>query len=222
MTALTVATPGRQNGWAFLAVLTTTPAATVHSVPVTSDSRTAHAEHIGQLLIRVADGDNEAFAQLYDASSALVYGAARRVLRDPELAADLTQEVMVEIWRDAGRFDPARGSASAWMVTITRRRAVDRVRSLQASRDREARAAALESRPYDEVVEAAETADARAQVRSCLGSLTTLQREAVVAAYYGGLTYREVAEQVTASLAAVKTRIRDGLLQLRGCLGVEL
>lgn len=194
----------------------------VHSVRVTSERRTDRSEQLGQLLARVADGDHEAFAQLYDASSSLVYGAARRVLRDPELAADLTQDVMIDIWRDAGRFDPARGSASAWIVTITRRRAIDRVRSLQASRDREARAALLESPPYDEVVEAVESAEARDRVRHCLGSLTTLQREAVVAAYYGGLTYREVAAQLTASLAAVKTRIRDGLLQLRGCLGVEL
>ncbi|ROR73017.1 ECF RNA polymerase sigma factor SigK [Bogoriella caseilytica] len=203
------------------AILATVEAPAVHSVLVTSDSRAARAEHIGQLLPRVADGDQEAFAQLYDAASALVHGTALRVLRDPDLSADLSQEVMVEIWRDAARFDPARGSALSWIVTIARRRAVDRVRSLQSSREREARAAALVSRPFDEVVEAAEAAEARDRVRSCLGALTALQREAVIAAYYGGLTYREVADQVAASLAAVKTRIRDGLLQLRGCLGVE-
>lgn len=182
----------------------------------------AHADRgrrLTELLARVAAGDREAFAALYDQTSATVHGVAHRVLRDPDLAADVTQDVMIEVWRIAPRFDPDRGSVLAWISTLARRRAVDRVRSEQSYRDRREKAAAREyQRPYDAVVEEVEgQADALA-VRRCLGRLTALQRAAVTSAFFSGLTYREVAEQTGAALPTIKSRIRDGLHGLRRCL----
>jgi RNA polymerase sigma-70 factor (ECF subfamily) len=176
-----------------------------------------------ELLRRVARGDEDAFAALYDAVAGRVLGLVRRVLRDPAQAEEVTQEVLVEVWRTAARFDPARGSASAWILTMAHRRAVDRVRSEQAHTDRGERAAAADARtPYDHVVEDVTARLEREQVRRCLGTLTDLQREAVTLAYYGGYTYREVAERLAVPLPTVKTRLRDGLIRLRDCLGVDL
>jgi len=174
-----------------------------------------------EALARVAQGDLDAFATLYDMLSAAVHGTALAVLRDPDHAAEVTQEVMVEIWRTAGRWDARRGSARAWATTMAHRRAVDRVRSVQAQRDRDQ--AALDAdrpRPFDVVAEQAEEHLEAQRVRSCLGGLTDTQREAVVLAYYDGRTYREVAEQLDTPLPTVKSRIRDGLVRLRDCLGV--
>ncbi len=172
-------------------------------------------------LLRVAGGDQDAFAHVYDALSPLVHGTALAVLRDPHHAAEVTQEVMVEVWRTATRFEPAKGSARTWAATLAHRRAVDRVRSVQAQRRRDQ--AALDAdvpRPYDEVAEEAEGNLEAARVRHCLGGLTDTQRTAVELAYYGGLSYREVAARLDAALPTVKSRIRDGLLRLRDCLGV--
>lgn len=176
-----------------------------------------------ELLRRVARGDEAAFASLYDAVAGRVLGLARRVVRDPALAEEVTQEVMVEVWRTASRFEPGRGSASAWILTMTHRRAVDRVRAEQAHTDRMQRVAARESHvPYDEVQEDVAARLEREQVRRCLSRLTPVQREAVTLAYYGGHTYREVAEQLATPLPTVKTRMRDGLIRMRDCLGVSL
>lgn len=173
------------------------------------------------LLARVAKGDQEAFALLYDRVAGQVYGLVRRVLRDPAQAEEVAQEVFLEVWRQAPRFDPARGRARAWILTLAHRRAVDRVRSAQASRNRDERVAARDhSRPFDVVAEAVETRAERDMVRAALVQLTDLQREAVELAYYGGYTYREVAELLGAPLGTVKTRLRDGLIRLRDTMGV--
>jgi RNA polymerase sigma-70 factor (ECF subfamily) len=175
------------------------------------------------LLRAVARGDEAAFARLFDVVAARVFGLVRRVLRDPAQAEEVTQEVLVEIWRTAARFDPARGSATAWMFMIAHRRAVDRVRAEQAASDRVRRAAALAAdTPYDQVVERATARLEQQQVRHCLDALTELQREAITLAYYGGYTYREVAELLDTGLPTVKTRMRDGLIRLRDCLGVSV
>jgi RNA polymerase sigma-70 factor (ECF subfamily) len=176
---------------------------------------------IEELLTRVARGDERAFASLYDVTAPRVYGLILRVLRDPAQAEEVAQEVLVEIWRTAGRFDPARGSGTAWMFTIAHRRAVDRVRTEQAGAERLRKIAASSAEtPYDEVVERATARLDRAQVRRCLGTLTDLQREAITMAYYAGHTYREVAELLGAAVPTVKTRMRDGLIRLRDCLGI--
>ncbi|WP_235939969.1 ECF RNA polymerase sigma factor SigK [Occultella kanbiaonis] len=183
------------------------------------DDTTGSRDDLSELMQRAALGDQDAFAAIYDATAPVVHGVARRVLRDPDLAAEVTQEVMLEAWRTAPRFDGARGSVLAWLTTMTRRRAVDRVRSEQSHRDRGERVAAGDfRRPFDEVAETVERRSEFLEVRRCLGSLTDLQRDAVVTAFYGGQTYREVAQSRGASLPTVKSRIRDGLNRLRRCL----
>jgi len=130
------------------------------------------------------------------------------------------QEVLLEVWRTAARFDPDAGSAAAWIMTLAHRRAVDRVRSEHSAAQRELRAATT-SVDYDEVTEAVELNLDHERVRRCLTTLTELQREAVTLAYYHGYTYREVAELLGVAVGTVKTRMRDGLIRLRDCLGVE-
>lgn len=173
------------------------------------------------LLPLVARGDVEAFEQLFDLTAGSVFGVVRRVLRDPAQSEEVCQEVMVEVWRTASRFDTAKGTAQTWMLTMAHRRAVDRVRSAQASTNREERVAAREHVPvYDDVAEQVEGRLEAEQVRRCLGGLTELQRESVTMAYYGGYTYREVSDLLDVPLGTVKTRMRDGLIRMRDCLGV--
>ena len=171
------------------------------------------------LLALVARGDQNAFAAVYDRSAAQVFGLVRRVIRDPAQSEEVTQEVMLEVWRSASRFDPHRGSAMAWLLTLAHRRAVDRIRSGQAAAEREVRAAAATGPGYDMVAEEVETRLDAQRVRRCLESLTDLQRESVTLAFYGGYTYREVAGLLGVATGTVKTRMRDGLIRLRDCLG---
>jgi RNA polymerase sigma-70 factor, ECF subfamily len=178
---------------------------------------------IDGLLRAIAHGDDASFSRLYDLVAPRVFGLARRVLRDPAQAEEMAQEVLVEVWRTAARFDPQRGSGLSWVLTISHRRSVDRVRSEQASADRMQRVAAASAQvPYDEVADQVGSRLERQQVRRCLDGLTTLQREAITLAYYGGHTYREVSTLLDTALPTVKTRMRDGLIRLRDCLSVEV
>ena len=172
------------------------------------------------LLVRVAGGDQRAFEDLYALVSGPVFGLVRRVVRDPAQSEEVAQEVLLELWRSAGRFDPARGSALSWILTLAHRRAVDRVRSARAATEREQREGRRNHHPaFDQVAEEVEAGLERQWVRHCLEKLTTLQRESVTLAYYDGYTYREVAERLSLPLGTVKTRMRDGLTRLRECLG---
>jgi RNA polymerase sigma-70 factor, ECF subfamily len=187
------------------------------------DPEPAPGPDAADLLRAVARGDEKAFGKLYDLVSPRVYGLVRRVLRDPAQAEEVAQEVLVEVWRTAARFDSARGSATAWVFTIAHRRAVDRVRAEQAAADRTMKVgvASMET-PYDAVADEVAGRLERQQVRRCMDDLTELQRQAVTLAYYQGHSYPEVADLLGAPLPTIKTRMRDGLIRLRDCLGVEV
>lgn len=173
------------------------------------------------LMARIAIGDEHAFEQLYDRHARRIHSIAQRVLHDPAQAEEVTQEVLTEVWRIAPRYDPVRGGVPAWLATITHRRAVDRVRSEQAARDR-GRASALRdiATLYDPVQERVVLGSEYGEVRCALAGLSDLQRRAIELAYFGGHTYREVAELLDTPLGTVKSRIRDGLRHLGESLAV--
>jgi RNA polymerase sigma-70 factor, ECF subfamily len=174
---------------------------------------------LAALLVAVARGEEAAFDAFYDQVSSPVFGVILRVIRDPAQSEEVAQEVLLEVWRTAFRFDPAKGSALAWVMTLSHRRAVDRVRSAQKEAERERRAATQDI-PFDEVAEAVESTLEAERVRRCLGGLTELQRESVTLAYYRGYTYAQVADLLKVPAGTVKTRMRDALIRLRDCLGV--
>jgi RNA polymerase sigma-70 factor (ECF subfamily) len=174
-----------------------------------------------ELLGRAARGDQLAFSALYDATASHVFGTVLRVVRDPAQSEEVTQEVYVDVWRQAARFDAELGSARTWILTMAHRRAVDRVRRVEAATEREQKAASRTlTREYDEVVETVERTLEAERVRRCLDTLTDIQRESVTLAYYNGYTYPEVAKLLDSPLGTIKTRMRDGLVRLRDCLGV--
>jgi RNA polymerase sigma-70 factor (ECF subfamily) len=175
---------------------------------------------LGLLLGLVARGDEAAYGVVYGQLAGHVFGIARSVLRDPAQAEEVAQEVLLEVWRDAAHFDASRGTAKAWVMTLAHRRAVDRVRSEQAAAAREQRAAKPEV-SYDVVAETVAARLDAERVRRCLGSLTGLQQESITLAYYRGFTYRQVAALLNVPAGTVKTRMRDGLIRLRDCLGVD-
>ncbi len=169
-----------------------------------------------ELLCEIGQGSHEAFTEFYRRSSPRVFGLVRSVLIDPGLSEEVTQEVFIVVWRDAAAYDPARGSPMTWLLTIAHRKAVDRVRSQQSSADRNARwATASYTRPYDEVATSLVDRMESLQLMDSVDALSPLQREAIMLAYFGALTYREVAVTLSKPLPTVKSRIRDGLNQLR-------
>ena len=172
---------------------------------------------IDALLGRVARGDSQAFDELYDEVSAAVYGLARRVVRDPTRSEDVTQEVFLEVWRKAARFDRNLGKAKTWIMTIAHRRAVDAVRRSE-SQKRQDHHGAPDEVSHDEPADAVIQAEEHGAVRECLETLTDLQLESVRLAYFNGYTYGEVATALDKPLPTIKTRMRDGLIRLRDCL----
>ena len=182
---------------------------------------TGGAEVLTGLLKRSGRGDKAAFAELYDATSARMYGLAVRVVRDPAQAEEVTQESFLEIWRGSARFDAGKGSAISWMLTIVHRKAVDRVRSAEASSRRDTTYHQA-TRPvdHDATADAAHASIEAHRVRTALGGLTRVQREAIELAYFGGYTHTEVATLLDLPVGTAKTRIRDGLIRLRDTMGV--
>ena len=172
---------------------------------------------LDNLLGAVAHGDQAALDAMYRLLRPPVYRRIRAVLRDEAQSEEVAQEVMLEIWSTAVRYDPARGSAVAWAMTIAHRRAIDRVRSAAALSARDRRGfvpAAL----WDRVGDAADVSADRERLVRCLDQLSARQREAITLAFYGGHTYREVAGILGAPVGTVKSRIRDGLTQLRSLM----
>lgn len=194
----------------------------LQSVP---DPVPTRAERVANLLVQTGRGSAPAFERLYDEMSSSVYGVARRVVRDPHLAEDVAQEALVEVWRLAPRYRPDAGSAVSWILTIAHRRAIDKVRSEQAHRDRtvgfEAAASGASDGDTETVVDAMHHEWEAARVRAGLAALTPLQREAIELAYYKGYTHREVSEALEIPLGTGKARLRDGLIKLRDAWEVE-
>lgn len=181
----------------------------------------------GALLKRVAVGDRDAFGVLYDSLAPAVHGLACRVVRDPSLAEEVTQDVFLMVWQQSPGFDPGRGSARTWVLTLAHRRAVDVVRREQSLRDRTARAGTLErEHPFDEVADAvltrASSRSASEQVSRAMVALTPLQRKTIALAYFEGLTYPQVAERLAIPLSTAKSRIRDGLRRMAVTLGTPV
>ena len=194
----------------------------LHAVPSGApDERPPDGRALAELLGRSARGDRDAFAAVYDATSARAYGLALRVVRDPAQAEEVTQEAYLDVWRTACRYDAGRGSAVGWLLTIVHRKAVDRVRAVEAATRRDATYQQTHQPiDHDSTAEAAETAMEARRVRTALGQLTAVQREALELAYYGGYTHTEVAAMLDLPVGTAKTRIRDGLIRLRDALGV--
>ena len=184
-------------------------------VPVTA------GDALSALLSRSARGDQQAFAELYDATSSRVFGLAVRVVRDPAQAEEVTQEAYLEVWKTATRFDPERGSALSWLMTICHRKAVDRVRSAEASTRRDTSYQQQnQTIDHDSTADAAQASMEAKRVRDALQGLTEVQREAIELAYFGGYTHTEVAGMLDLPVGTAKTRIRDGLIRLRDKMGV--
>ena len=178
-------------------------------------------DHVGDLLALIAEGEQTAFARLYDLLAPRVFGLIVRVLVDRSQSEEVLQEVFLEIWQSAGRFAPNRGQGRAWVLTIAHRRAVDRVRSAQASADRDRRIGSRDlDVAHDEVAEQVELRIEGRRVARAVAALPEPQREAITLAYFGGYSQSEIAALVGAPLGTVKTRMRDGLSRLRSEMGV--
>lgn len=189
----------------------------------TPESPTELSAHLSALLGRCARADEQAFAELYDATARRVHGLVLRVVRDPSQAEEVTQEVYLQVWRTATRFDADKGSALSWLMTLAHRRAVDRVRAAEAAtRQDTTYHQRTQVVPHDATAEAAETSLEARRVRAALSELTTVQREALELAYFGGYTHTEVATMLDLPVGTAKTRIRDGLIRLRDAMGVGL
>ncbi len=183
---------------------------------VTTDSE------MSELFILVQRGDQAAFSRFYDALAPRVFGLILRVIADHAQSEEVTQEVFLHAWQQAGTFEPSRGSVRSWLLTIAHRRAVDRVRSSQSSGERDRKIGARDIEvAFDVVVEGVQQLDARERVVAALNTLTPVQRECVVMAYYDGCSQREIAKTLGVPIGTVKTRIRDGVIRLREILGVN-
>jgi len=188
---------------------------------IVSEDVEAPAVRMQALLGRVAEGDQRAFSDLYDETAPRVFGLVKRLLRDHAQSEEVTQEVFLEIWQTATRFDPNKGGATTWILTMAHRRAVDRVRSSQSSRDRDTRVGVRDHKvDYDQVSETIEVRLEHERVEKAMSRLTELQRQAVSLAYYGGYSHSEVAAMLSVPIGTVKTRLRDGMIRLRDELGV--
>ena len=192
-------------------------AATVFGEAASPDRKALNA-----LLDRIAQRDQSAFAQLYDATSKLVYGLVLRLVRDPAISEEITMEVYMQVWRTAASYDTSRGSVNAWLITVARSRAIDWIRSSKARFDQQKqpldagpelkdRTATPEAQVLDQ--------DRAAVVREALSQLPAEQRQLIELAYFSGLSQSEMAEQLALPLGTVKSRVRMGMGRLRELLG---
>jgi len=185
------------------------------SVLAAANSADADREAVG----RMVDGDMEGLTALYDRHGRLVYSLALRIVRDAGEAEDVTQEVFVQVWRQAQRFDTDRGSVVAWLLTVTRARAIDLLRR------RRVRPQPAEDPVVDEALDHGprqdvqlESTERASTIRAALDALPFVQRLVIELAFFDGLTHTEIAEQLEVPLGTVKTRVRQGLLRLKDML----
>jgi len=180
------------------------------------------AQRLESLLLAAGRGSAAAYEAVYVALLPVVYRLALRVVRDENLAEDVAQEALVEAWRKAASFDPSKGSAKAWVLTIAHRRAVDKVRAEQRQRDQieaESRTTPTEVEgPADAVIEVDFTEWQRGRIKAGLAALSEKQREVIELAYYRGRKHTEISEDLGVPLGTAKTRIRDALIKLREVL----
>jgi RNA polymerase sigma-70 factor (ECF subfamily) len=190
------------------------------TVPDTLITRSDGDRLLDAALVSVAGGDRDGFGTLYDQLAGRVHGLCRRILVDAHQAEEVTQEVFLEVWQNAGRFDPERGRAAAWVLTMAHRRAIDRVRASQSSRDRDLRVGIRDFDDVDPGVEQdVETAIEMQRARTAMEQLTATQRQTLELAYFGGLTQSEIASRLDVPIGTVKTRTRDALIRLRTLMG---
>jgi RNA polymerase sigma-70 factor (ECF subfamily) len=181
------------------------------------------SESSSALIAAIAAGDRDAFSRFYDLTAPMAFGLIRRVLRDPEAAAEVLQEVFWQVWQDAPRYDPTRGTPEAWLVMRAKTRAIDRLRSIRR-RDRTFVAPVDESvvqRREDQAPNPAVVAEDRGLIQTALAQLPEPQRRVIELAFFEGLTHSEIATRLGEPLGTVKTRARLGLDRLRGVLGGE-
>ncbi len=184
---------------------------------MTSDST---ANQTDMLMGKIAEGDQRAFAAFYDAMSAAVFGTVLRILRDRQQSEEVTQEAFVALWSSAATWDPARGSSTTFLLTIARRRAVDRVRSEEARKRREATATTLEVTP-DVAHERVETEETSSEMRQRLSQLPDDQRIVIDLAFYEGHTQQEISDRLGVPLGTVKSRMSVGMSKLRRAMEVS-
>ena len=182
-----------------------------------SSSPPGYRIDLDRLLGAVARGEHGAFDLVYEQLREPVRRQVDAMLRDPAQSEEVAQEVLLEVWRTAFRYDSGKGSAAAWALTIARRRAIDRLRRTAASAARDHQVAVTASR-WDQADEGATESLGLERLLGCLDQLSDLQREAIMLAFYGGYTYSEAADLLGAPLGTVKARIRDGIIKLRDCM----
>lgn len=187
--------------------------------PVSPQLAAAAPDALADLMARIAAGDREALRQLYQATSAKLFGVCLRILRDRREAEDVLQDVYITVWRRAATFDASRASPITWLVAVARNRCIDRLRASGKVR----RQAPLESAegvsdPAPDAVTLLENADQQRLLQDCLGQLEERQANAIRSAFLDGLTYEELANRAAVPLSTMKSMIRRGLMNLRSCL----
>lgn len=192
-------------------------------MPVKSDTDERGAlASADELLQQSAAGNSLAFTALYDQTARRVYGLVTRVVVDPAQSEEVVQDAYLEIWQKARTFDPRRGKALSWMLTVAHQRAIDRVRSSQASRDRDLRIGVRDYQASrDDVADSVETKLESERVARAMQQITYLQRQVIDLGYFRGLSTAEISEMPSIPPSTVKTRMRDGLIKLRGAFDVS-
>ena len=185
------------------------------------ESHEARASANAELIRRMAGGDRDALAELYDRLSRPLYATAKHILNDSAEAQDVVHDVFIALWENAAAFDIGRGAAFSWAVTLTRNRSIDRLRT------RTNRARLLDSSfpgdlGYGTGSEALGGDDRAAAVRSALADLPADQKKALELAFFSGLTQKEIADKLSEPIGTVKARIRRGLIKLRDVLATRL